>query len=205
MRCEEIRTQLSALLDGELSTPAREAVMRHVEACGRCALFLEELSQVTRMLDASSVPEKIDQAEGIMAAVRADTARRAAASSSGFGKARVSGWLLAAAAAAFLCLVVRNIWITPPPDDSVEQIVESAGSLFSEVGQAFVDAGRGVTAATETVAGDAKGLWLAMADGSPTSRITDMVDQGRAFIAEDLGEVSAMVGRLFFSAEGIRR
>lgn len=204
MRCEEIRTQLSALLDGELSPPAREAVARHVEACGRCALFLEELSRVTRFLDRSSVPEKVDLADEIMAAVKAEAVRPAVPV--GRRAARVPGWILAAAAVVLFCLVIRNVWVTPPPvDDSVGQVVATAGSLFSDVGRAFVDAGRGVTAASEAVAGDAKGLWLAMADESPAARITDMVGQGREILSGDLGEVSAMVGRLFSSTYEIRR
>ena len=50
MTCNECSSQLSALLDGELTRPEEEALRAHVAACPDCRLALEELQEIDTLL-----------------------------------------------------------------------------------------------------------------------------------------------------------
>ena len=63
MRCKEVRRELSALLDGELSPSAGKAIRRHVDSCGSCSLFYDELTRVKQLVDRERVDEAIETAE----------------------------------------------------------------------------------------------------------------------------------------------
>ena len=203
MQCTDIREQLSALLYGELSSTAREAVSRHVKACARCALAFEDVKRVRSLLDESAVSETVDVTDRIMARM----AHLVADPPAGHGTVPACyrrGWAVVAAVAALVLLslvVGRHLWVTPEQESSVDELVQSTESLVSDVREAFLEAGRGVTAATATVAGETKGVWLAMADSVPVAQIGDFVNQGRAIITEDLGEMSAAVGRFLLSPQ----
>ena len=50
MRCEQVRSALSARLDGEDVPGARAAVDAHVDGCTECARWLDDAATVTRLL-----------------------------------------------------------------------------------------------------------------------------------------------------------
>jgi len=52
-RCERIRSQVSLLLDGELSHLERRMVARHLEGCAGCRAFEETATDFTRELRAA--------------------------------------------------------------------------------------------------------------------------------------------------------
>jgi anti-sigma factor RsiW len=52
MRCDEIRPDLSALIDGELALHGRAAFEGHVASCGECARILADLERVRGFIDA---------------------------------------------------------------------------------------------------------------------------------------------------------
>ena len=61
MKCEKVRTRLSAFLDGELSSTERAAVARHIDRCEGCANELKTLTGVLDFLDQWNVePCSID-------------------------------------------------------------------------------------------------------------------------------------------------
>lgn len=78
MNCDDVRTEMSALLDGELSLEVRQAVRRHVEACTGCrdeAAGLDAVRQGVAALATPPLPP------GLQAGVLRELARR-----------RHSGW-----------------------------------------------------------------------------------------------------------------
>jgi predicted anti-sigma-YlaC factor YlaD len=76
VRCERIREALSARLDGEVSDVPRHLVDEHVAGCGGCAEWQRQATElVVRSAVAAPAPDLVGP---VLAAVRADEARRAA-------------------------------------------------------------------------------------------------------------------------------
>lgn len=62
MRCEEVRTALSAIADGEASSDERALVDRHVETCPGCRTYAEQiagLDRTVRIRAAEPVPDLV--------------------------------------------------------------------------------------------------------------------------------------------------
>jgi anti-sigma factor RsiW len=55
--CESYEADLSALIDGELSTPRAAEVGEHLSACAGCSRYFAALSGVDRVLAATAMPE----------------------------------------------------------------------------------------------------------------------------------------------------
>jgi len=194
MKCAEVQSQLSAFLDGELSPSGREAVARHVDACGRCALRCEELRKVKELLDARAVPEKVDLVDRIMERVAAEGRRAQRDSAALRRRVRVRLWAAAAAAVIALCLVVRHALVPEPEVSQVSEIVDTAGSLFEGMGKAFAEAGRGITAVPEKVADGAKVAWLNIATEAPAGRFPEVLGRGGSALIGSLSGVGDPLG-----------
>jgi anti-sigma factor RsiW len=201
MRCDDVRTQLSALLDGELAPSQAEAVRRHVQACARCALECEDLDRVKRRLDESRIPENAGMAERIMVRLACEGPPRVQPA----GGPRSRRWLgvllgaSAAAAALLLCVLVGGpggVRPPEPPDRPVEQLFETAGSIVADVTQALAETGRGVSVVPGSVAEGARSAWSEIAANDPSHRLSRAVDRGETLFKGSFGGVSAAVLRL---------
>ena len=73
LTCDEIRSDLSALLDGELPEEQRRAVEAHVASCDACRARLDKLSSTRRVLRARPAEAVPDLSHRIVAAVRAES------------------------------------------------------------------------------------------------------------------------------------
>ena len=194
MKCAEVQAQLSAFLDGELAPSAAEAVARHVDACGRCALRCEQLQKVKELLDAGTVPEKIDLAERIMERVAAEEAPAHRHSTLSGRRFRVRVWAAAAAAVIAAALVVHTVFLAEPEKSQVSEIVDTAGSLFQGMGEAFAEAGRGITVVPEKVVDGAKEAWLNIAVDTPARRLPEVLGRGGSALIGSLSGVGDPLG-----------
>ncbi len=205
MQCENVRAQLTALLDGELSEAALRAIRRHVNACGRCALELEKAERVKQLIDRSRVPETVSLVDVIMDRIAREAADDTATDTRPLRGVRLSGamlvkrrafpYLAAAAAIILLTLLTVHAVLKRPAESSVDSIVETAGSLFDDMSQAFAEAGRGMIVVPEDVARGATVAWVRIAENSPTSRLSNAVDSGGRLLEGGLEGVSSVLKR----------
>ncbi len=109
---------LSALLDGELTAPEREAVDRHLAGCPACRDLLEDLRHLAAASSADPVPQVPADLESRIRG-RIDKARRPAdaganGASTGYGPGYRSFWLsplpLGAAASLLVAVIAVAIW-----------------------------------------------------------------------------------------------
>ena len=71
MRCEEVQTQLLALLDGELTSETAAAIEAHLAGCARCSEARAEISAVLEMTQAWNV-EGGDVLAGVQQQIQQD-------------------------------------------------------------------------------------------------------------------------------------
>src|SRR5512143_1044995 len=57
MNCEEFRTKVSAVIDGEVSAEEKEAFLEHRADCAACFRFASEIEKVDGILRAHPLPE----------------------------------------------------------------------------------------------------------------------------------------------------
>lgn len=75
MNCDEAKTMLAAYADGELSSLENEAVVGHLEQCGRCRQIVRDQQRVQHVLDSYQPPPVGDDAwEAIGKRLRAELA-----------------------------------------------------------------------------------------------------------------------------------
>ncbi len=72
MKCDEIRNELSAYLDGEVAAPAREQIDAHVAECAGCRQRLEELR---RLATGMAALPRLEPTPQFLAEVRARISR----------------------------------------------------------------------------------------------------------------------------------
>ncbi|NMB76685.1 MAG: hypothetical protein GYA21_16335 [Myxococcales bacterium] len=113
MSCEEIRPDLVAYLDGELSNERRQALEGHLSGCEGCARRLGEFRRAREALAAQPALEAVP---GYLQRVMA---RSREASRGGFS-GRFLRWLAPAAALAAGALIVALWPSRPAPEVSVE-------------------------------------------------------------------------------------
>lgn len=115
MNCEEFRELISARLDGELSPEEARDLEAHLEQCGDCAAFLQELEHLQALAQESpsaSMPSDVQRAILRQTSQRATWLRRIFT-----GHYRIPRPVVWAAAAALLVLaadVVRSPRGTEP-------------------------------------------------------------------------------------------
>lgn len=76
MSCEDIRPDLVALLDGELSAARRQAVEQHLAACEDCRRLRQGYQLVREKLAGPAAAEDAGLAARVLGAVRSKTRRR---------------------------------------------------------------------------------------------------------------------------------
>jgi hypothetical protein len=76
LRCEDVRPELSARLDGELDRAATAAVDHHVQGCAACAEFESRLRSVRRAVRVSPAEQVPDLTDPIMQRVAAEHSPR---------------------------------------------------------------------------------------------------------------------------------
>ena len=151
MRCFLLRPTLVSFADGTLPEPARSDVERHLADCSRCTedvVALREIPAVLRRRSAPAPDERFwaRQRESIVRAVQAAPSPRAASRDAHLR------WLVPAAAAAALLLVVR-LWrptnaVTPATpvasapagDETISTLVNEPGPVVPEDLAALDDA-----------------------------------------------------------------
>jgi len=69
-RCEEVREQLSAWLDGELAESGRALVAAHLDSCAACRRELAQFAALNAALADLPVPEPSGLAERVLARVQ---------------------------------------------------------------------------------------------------------------------------------------
>lgn len=103
MKCEEIREDLAAYLDGEIEGASRRAVDDHLAGCAACSKERDALAATWRLLDIvppTAVPAGFD--ERVLARVRAG---------GGMPRARILGLPLPAAAAAAAVILAAGGYV----------------------------------------------------------------------------------------------
>jgi hypothetical protein len=80
--CEDIRPILGAYADGQLSPVENDAVVVHLEECGRCRQIVRDQQQVQHVLDSWAVP-------AISGAEWTEMGKRLRAEFEGAGESRV--------------------------------------------------------------------------------------------------------------------
>lgn len=79
MQCEEARSRIGALIDGELAGEPRRDVEAHVEACERCGQELADLKRLQRQVGAVRASAPPALADRVRAALAAEAAREVGA------------------------------------------------------------------------------------------------------------------------------
>src|SRR5688572_22947039 len=69
LRCEDVRPEVSALLDDELDPQSRAAVLRHLETCDECSAYAERIAGVRKLVRLQPVERVPDLTERIEAAL----------------------------------------------------------------------------------------------------------------------------------------
>ncbi|MGH7357838.1 MAG: zf-HC2 domain-containing protein, partial [Candidatus Rokuibacteriota bacterium] len=69
MSCEQVRTALSALVDGEEPGVPRAELRSHVTSCPVCAAFAERTDALRRVTLLAPAPEVPDRTDAIMNAL----------------------------------------------------------------------------------------------------------------------------------------
>ncbi len=192
MRCKEVRKEISALLDNELSPSADEAVRRHIASCGSCALYYEEMQRVQKLMDRDRVGETVDIADAIMDSI--------CSASCGKKKTVVkrrffsSMWYRAAALVLFV-LLLSVPFILPPAEESsaVESLVEETQSFFDDVGRTLTAAGKGMAAAPETIAFDMKHAWGSVSGTGSFNSISTLFQSSRSSASPRSSAMSGFV------------
>lgn len=57
MKCKDVHNKLIFFLEGDLSEAEMKAVQEHLDECGECALFAEELKLTFSILETEKKPE----------------------------------------------------------------------------------------------------------------------------------------------------
>ena len=107
MNHEQIKNQLSAYFDGEVSAENRAALERHIEECGECAAIISDMRRLSGWLGASS--SRVD-----VTAV-SDRTQRAIESQVRRRTERLVGWLSALAASIALAAGVHLLEMQQAP------------------------------------------------------------------------------------------
>lgn len=121
LKCDDVRPQLSARLDGELNRDTAAAVDQHVKGCADCAGVETRLRAVRRAVRVSPAEEVPDLTDSIMARVAAERSPRS------LRWPHVRTGLVAAAAAALLFLGVTTQVNNAPSD------IAEAGEIVRRV------------------------------------------------------------------------
>ena len=187
MRCDEIRTDLSALIDGELALAERSAVEGHVAACPECARLLAELERVRDLIDATIDGTSAGRADAVMQEI-GQPARPAVLR---WTRAR---WARAAAAVVLAGTVAGVVLLRGERVSPVESVVDTTTQLVDSLKLACLETGRGISAAPESVAVEARSLWLAFAGDESAQRFADVVGRGGEVVPRGVARVSSALG-----------
>src|SRR5687768_5719005 len=76
MRCEDVRLELSARLDGEVDADNDALLTAHLEECAECRAHEEALRKVKRAVALQAAPPVRDVATSVMARISTDVATR---------------------------------------------------------------------------------------------------------------------------------
>jgi hypothetical protein len=76
MRCEDVRLELSARLDGEIDADTDALLTAHLEGCAECRAHEEGLRKVKRAVALQAAPPVRDVASSVMARISRDVATR---------------------------------------------------------------------------------------------------------------------------------
>lgn len=77
--CEQVREAISATLDGESGALPPLVVDRHLAGCSDCRAWTLDVERIQRAARVAAAPVMTDETERFVAAVQADSARRAGA------------------------------------------------------------------------------------------------------------------------------
>jgi len=191
MRCREVQVRLSALADGELSPSEREAVLRHLHACGRCALRYDQLKATSALLDRTALPEQARLVDRVMSRLAAERVESSPAGRRG------DLWRgVAAAAAGVLLLLGGYLAVRGSSDQNgaprLERALSAAQSFLGAMQDLLLDTGKGVTAVPADLAVQAREAFLsARSEGDGFKFLGDLSRQ--ITLTERLSEVSSVV------------
>lgn len=126
--CKEYESQISALMDDELTTEERIAVLEHLAQCPACQAYWEDLLSVRDALrtQAESTPDGF--AEAVMARVH-DTKQDVVSERTVL---RFPQWKRFAALAACCAVVLLGIWAIPGVDNNSMDKAMTNGSAAPE-------------------------------------------------------------------------
>lgn len=194
MRCEEIENDLSALIDGELERETRAAVEAHVGACADCARLCRDLRRVRDLVDAEIGAARGGAADAVMRAVDPPARLRGAA----FARA-VRRWaggrrVRAAAAALIAAGLAGVVLLRREQPSAVDGVVAATRGLLDSVTLACLETGRGISAAPESVASEARSVWLAFAGDVAARRFSEVVGRGGEAVPSAAARASSVLG-----------
>jgi anti-sigma factor RsiW len=180
MTCDDFQGRLTAFSLGELGQDELPAARDHVATCGDCASRMLLDRQLTALLRASAVPAPPETRAAVLAAVRAEAGRPAAASPR---PARRRHWVaLAAALLAAAAVIAAALLVVPAPDPGSP--LAAAWSSYHAVGE------DGLGSPDEATA---ERLFAVLGPASRTPNLTAYGLQPRGWEARDLaGHLAAV-------------
>ncbi len=202
MRCDEIRNDLSALIDGELDRGARAAVEAHVGACAECAALRRDLRRVRELVDREIGTARGGTTDAVMRAVGSPAHRRGAALARAARRWTARRWVRAAAAALIVAGIAGVVLLRREQPSAVQNVVAATQGLLDSVKLACIETGRGISAAPENVASEAHSVWLAFAGDAAAQRFSEVVGLGGEAVPRAAARVSSAFGGFLGSLPG---
>ena len=132
--CSKYRELICSLVDEELNTQTREALLSHIEGCGECRALYEAFSALSAVVseDIEEVPEALH--ENIMAGVR-----RSALRSKNKKRSMRQTRSLLAAAACFAVVIMSAVGISKTMESRRGDVVNDMAAVKAETQAAAAD------------------------------------------------------------------
>ncbi len=191
MRCDQVRNDFSALIDGELDRGARAACEAHAGACAECAALLRDLRRVRALVDGEIGAPRSGAADAVMRAVASPAGRWAA-----------RRWARAAAAVLVVAALAGVALLRREKPSAVRNVVAATQDLLDSVARACLETGRGISAVPEGVASEAHSMLLACAGDTAAQRFSEIVGLGGEFVPRAAADAASVLSRFLGSLPG---
>ena len=171
--CEEFQMLISALIDDEISTEDRVALMEHLEQCESCKAYLDDQFAIHDALHAMECAAPVGFADGVMARVRETKQERTKSKVIAFpGIRRFAGL------AACCALIMFGMFALSEPLHTMENSAESNMAM-----DLYADCGAPQATAEDRMIDNGSGQWSAGYTGMPAAGDTNGTTSEVAFAA----------------------
>lgn len=181
-QCEFFEVQISALIDGELSTAELQPLMDHVLQCESCRMFYDEARTLQKLADDMMLATELEIAP--VAVSEEPRARRFPLSSIPMAPQ----WAWGAAAAVILAIGLTAAQVIPDPTGLFQPSTANAQIITLEAEAGDMDDTRFVELTTELLQAE-KQYHLMMFDLLDQIRRSDYIQEGSMLVI-DSGELS---------------